>query len=281
MEAAKTIARIEKEFNENVNSHVFLFETNAIDKALTDVKKIIKSVLKANSTVENQIDEENYLELCIIKTDGKEIKKDQILLLQDRIKIKPVLSKYMFYIILNAEKLNETAANKLLKTIEEPNENIIGFLISSNNDLILPTIKSRCQIERLEYLNIISDDINPEVEKTTRDIIEIIEKGTLIDLNIYLFDKKQKDFIKENGKKVACRIKDYYNTACEVKKMDEYNVDVIKLINDNSKYKEKIAIAEYLNKRLNKLTQNMNAELLLEMLYIDLEEVKKNASSRS
>ena len=42
--------------------------------------------------------------------------------------------------------MNVNAANALLKTLEEPPQNSIIFLISDRADTLLPTIKSRCQI---------------------------------------------------------------------------------------------------------------------------------------
>ena len=149
MEVVETIERIKNEFNENNNSHVFLFETDDVDQALNDTKDIIKDILKADNLTTKQIDDDNYIELINIKPDGKDIKKDRIIELQERIKTKPVLSNYIFYVISHAELLNDIASNKLLKTIEEPNDNVIGFLITNNTSIMLPTIKSRCQIETL------------------------------------------------------------------------------------------------------------------------------------
>jgi len=45
-----------------------------------------------------------------------------------------------------AESMNNNAANALLKTLEEPPQNSIIFLITHRADALLPTIKSRCQI---------------------------------------------------------------------------------------------------------------------------------------
>ncbi len=44
-----------------------------------------------------------------------------------------------------AETMNNNAANALLKTLEEPPQNSIIFLITHRADALLPTIKSRCQ----------------------------------------------------------------------------------------------------------------------------------------
>jgi len=48
-------------------------------------------------------------------------------------------------LLLGAERLNEAAANKLLKTLEEPPATAHLVLVSSNTDQLIPTIRSRCQ----------------------------------------------------------------------------------------------------------------------------------------
>lgn len=58
--------------------------------------------------------------------------------------IKPYSSRYKIYIIDEAEKMNVEAQNAILKTIEEPPAYGIIILLTSNADLFLPTILSRC-----------------------------------------------------------------------------------------------------------------------------------------
>lgn len=53
---------------------------------------------------------------------------------------------YKVMIIWMADKMNIAAANKLLKLIEEPPNQTIFILITENEDQIISTIKSRCQL---------------------------------------------------------------------------------------------------------------------------------------
>lgn len=55
-------------------------------------------------------------------------------------------------IIMNAEDMGIEASNALLKTLEEPPQNTILILTSSNKDALLPTIVSRCQLIRFDEL---------------------------------------------------------------------------------------------------------------------------------
>jgi len=54
-------------------------------------------------------------------------------------------------IIKEANKMTNTAANSLLKLIEEPSDNLVIFLLINNDDNILATIKSRCQL-KISYI---------------------------------------------------------------------------------------------------------------------------------
>ena len=60
------------------------------------------------------------------------------------IAIKPYSSAHKIYIMDEAEKMNIQAQNALLKTLEEPPEYAVIFLLTTNVDILLPTILSRC-----------------------------------------------------------------------------------------------------------------------------------------
>ena len=59
------------------------------------------------------------------------------------VQLKPMIYDYKIVFITNAEGINETAQNKLLKTLEEPNPQVIFVLTCTNVEKLLPTIKSR------------------------------------------------------------------------------------------------------------------------------------------
>lgn len=66
-------------------------------------------------------------------------------------------------IIWRADKMNEEAANKILKFLEEPPKNTYIILCADRIDTILPTILSRCQI--VEVPRIEDEDIKNELIK--------------------------------------------------------------------------------------------------------------------
>ena len=60
----------------------------------------------------------------------------------------PFEASARFFIIDDADKMNDSASNALLKTLEEPPAVSHLFLITSRPDALLPTIRSRCQTLR-------------------------------------------------------------------------------------------------------------------------------------
>ena len=56
-----------------------------------------------------------------------------------------------FILIDNIENLNKNSVNALLKVIEEPNENVFFILINNCEKNILPTLRSRCSIFKINF----------------------------------------------------------------------------------------------------------------------------------
>lgn len=147
-------------FHEKKNSHAFLLSTNNINRCLEDVIAIVKKIncLKngdesCDCNVCTTINSLTNPDFIVVKPDGKEIKKDQILNIIDAFTTKPVISKYSVYILCEADKMNASSANKILKFLEEPEENIIGFFITDKLNAIIPTIKSRCEVYNYHFGN--------------------------------------------------------------------------------------------------------------------------------
>lgn len=75
----------------------------------------------------------------------------------EKIQYTPVHGHYKIYIIDEVHMLTNHAFNALLKTLEEPPENVIFILATTEVHKVLDTIKSRCQ--RFDFRRITTDDI--------------------------------------------------------------------------------------------------------------------------
>ncbi len=183
---------IQKDFVEQVKesiinkkniSHAYLIETNSFSKSKELVFAFAKILLCQDITTKkhdrncricNLIDKNNYPELITIEPDGQFIKKEQLLNMQTSFKTKALDGGNRLYIIFDADKLNVTSANTLLKFLEEPEEKIIAVLVTENRYRILETILSRCQI-----LSLRSDDenlIDIISEDKAKDFWNIVKK---------------------------------------------------------------------------------------------------------
>ena len=111
----------------------------------------------------------NHPDYYIINESGETIKIDQIREITSKIIEQPIISDKKVYIINDCDKMTVEAQNCLLKTLEEPPEFAVIILISSNENTILNTIKSRCMI--LKFKNIPND----ELQKYAKDKLEITQ----------------------------------------------------------------------------------------------------------
>ncbi|PWU67851.1 DNA polymerase III subunit delta' [Gracilibacillus dipsosauri] len=100
-----------------------------------------------------RIESGNHPDLHIVKPDGASIKKDQILHLQKEFTYTGLESNTKVYIIVDADKMTDNAANRLLKFLEEPSQKTTAILLTENSQAVLSTIRSRCQIMSLHPLN--------------------------------------------------------------------------------------------------------------------------------
>jgi DNA polymerase-3 subunit delta' len=92
------------------------------------------------------IDAGNHPDVMEIQPDGEVIKIEQMRTLRQIAYLKPMVGKKRIFIVDEAEKMTEEAANSLLKILEEPPLFSYIILVTQNPYLIISTIKSRCQI---------------------------------------------------------------------------------------------------------------------------------------
>lgn len=79
---------------------------------------------------------------------------DDIREIVQEISKKPTYGNKKVIVIYNGDKMTDAAANAFLKTIEEPPKGVFIFILCENLEAILDTIKSRCQIHKLQRLSL-------------------------------------------------------------------------------------------------------------------------------
>jgi len=132
--------------NQKLHHAILLQGKRGIGKA-TFAKDFANEILQ-NSSALNP-------DLLVIKKEEekKEITVDRIHEISDFVNQTSASSLSKFIIIDSACELNKSSSNALLKILEEPRPNNFLILISHNQNRVLPTIRSRCQIVKVPHLS--------------------------------------------------------------------------------------------------------------------------------
>jgi len=93
-----------------------------------------------------RIEHGTHPNVFLVKAEGEQIKKDQIKNLIIEFSRLSIEHGPRIYIIEEAERMNQEAANTLLKQMEEPLADIYAILLTSNSNALLKTIVSRAQL---------------------------------------------------------------------------------------------------------------------------------------
>ncbi len=81
----------------------------------------------------------------VIRTEGLSIKVEEIRELLTRVAWAPSMGGWRAVVLEDADRLTESAANALLKAIEEPGTRTVWLLCAPTLHDVLPTIRSRCR----------------------------------------------------------------------------------------------------------------------------------------
>jgi DNA polymerase III subunit delta' len=109
---------------------------------------------------------------------------EQVVMLQQKASLAPRDGGKKVFIISQAERLHPSAANKLLKLLEEPPAHVVFILVTSRPESVLPTIRSRCQtilfsrVKPVELDAWITQRV-PGIDETERRFIVSLSRGNL------------------------------------------------------------------------------------------------------
>lgn len=98
-------------------------------------------------------DSDNHPDFLLIRPSGKDIRIGQIQGLISRLNIKPTYAQKRIVLVKQAHRLNQESANSFLKILEEPPLDTLIVLMTSDENLLLETLVSRCQKMMFSPLN--------------------------------------------------------------------------------------------------------------------------------
>ncbi|MGM0123583.1 DNA polymerase III, delta' subunit [Enterococcus sp. AZ194] len=154
--------QLQKSFEHGRLAHAYLFEgetgTGKHEASIWLAKHLFCTDLKDNQPCEQcnncqRIQRNEHPDVQIVEPDGQTIKVDQIRKLQSEFATSGFETKQKVFIIKDSDKMNSSAANSLLKFLEEPVGLFLAILETDSVGRILPTIQSRCQILHFQPLS--------------------------------------------------------------------------------------------------------------------------------
>lgn len=276
---SREINNLYKRYGEKKLAHAFLLETNDMDKCLKDILVLVKMLNCQNKYTDNcseecnicrLIDNGSLPSLIVVNPDGASIKKNQVLELQERFATKPIYSKFNVYIINYCDKLNASSANTMLKFLEEPADDILGFFITDNQENVINTIRSRCQIIKVNYDEIMDNKVDD-------NFLKLLNSSIKEDYDEWFISRKE--YVELIGDRIG--LVDNFKNFEEI--MVKYNRFLLNLSVNNNLYEEGffrfisqrnvIKSIEIIDKVLSMLKSNVNIELVLDYFYFEVRDL--------
>ena len=288
---------LRKAIEHNLISHSYIFQgIEGIGKILF-AKDFAEAILcenkKGNDNCKSCImfNSRNHPDFILLNENEEVIKIDDIRELIKKVIEKPIISNNKVCIINAADKMTKDAQNCLLKTLEEPPEYMTIILISSNENLLLTTIKSRCT--KVQFNRLTNDEIKEYIRKDTNINIDEFNPNAIKYLNGSI--KKINNVV--NNKEIYLKIEKFLKETKEKSKLEFYLSG--KIIYDKDEiydflefiisvlYDLGLKDSDYLNgieivqNTINKLKSNNNFDMSLDsMLFKIWEGVNENNSWR-
>lgn len=172
-----------RSFQNHHLSHAYLISGNPGTPLLEVAKHLAKTILCDNPdplACNNcitclRIDDNNYPDFIVLDGSKKNIKKEEVGNIEQQFEKTAFESKgIMIYIIHLVENMGVEAVNSILKFLEEPGSEIYAFLTTNNENNVLPTIISRCQLLRLKLVDrreVIEDAVSLGVEREDAELL--------------------------------------------------------------------------------------------------------------
>ena len=199
--------KLDKVIQENIISNAYIFYgPEYVGKKETALRFIAEIIRTKNSDLDAypKIKDNNYPDYLKIEptyvskgrlihqseiakeanqTNKPLIRIEQIRKIKVFLSKKSIQTKKKFILIEDAHFLNESASNCLLKTLEEPTNGVF-ILLTSNLNLLIDTIISRCQIIRFKPYS--EEELKQLIEKSSDKTIDLVSDSEVLENLIFI-----------------------------------------------------------------------------------------------
>lgn len=248
-------------------SHAYLFVgPKGIGKRQI-AEEFAKGILKTNQL-------QNYPDYRYIgkKEDKKDILVEQIRKeIIDDIYLSPVAGDKKVYLIDDAELLNITSQNTLLKTLEEPPKYVVMILVSSNHSSFLPTILSR--VSKIYFHGVESEKLDQYIKENYHvhlesDVISFFDGS--IGQAVYMIENDLLEQLEQMKKIFQYLTKKDIIHVFEVldsTKLNEVMLDYLEFLLDSHSF---FLCTEFVERAKNRLKMNGNYDIVMDNMLLNI-----------
>lgn len=140
--------------------HAVIVECNNIEDTMKIIKEITLRALcgselqrpcrKCSGCLKVLSDSHTDIKVIALEKGSSSIKVEKIRKIREDAYIKSNEGGYKFYIIQNGDRMTAQSQNAFIKILEEPPKNVVFIILCGSASSLLATVRSRCQIYRMD-----------------------------------------------------------------------------------------------------------------------------------
>ena len=239
-------------------SHAYLIGNTDLNIIKEELYKILSDFFF------NKKIDDNFIDLYVLDYGIQNITKEEIKNLINNLSKTSQFNNKKVYIINQCENMNDTIYNALLKTLEEPQNNVYALLITKNIDKVKDTIYSRCQRVFI-YNEIENENFDEDIIFDGEELIKKIEidgyKTIAYNNNIYnKIDTREK----------LINILNYLEIKYSSIIIDKKGDDISQIIINNNNINEISQKIIIINNTISLLKNNLNKNLSIDRFLIEM-----------
>ncbi|MDD7305590.1 MAG: DNA polymerase III subunit delta' [Peptoniphilaceae bacterium] len=234
---------LKSQLENNRLTSAYIFESQNPTYNLEKAIEFANLIFKKNGII---VENNQNPDLIVINKEDDYIRLDDVREVIKSMYLRPLNGRVKVYIFNNSQNLRKESSNALLKSIEEPSSYSFIIFTTTNAYSLLPTIRSRCQIIKI---NKEKEQSNINQDKLTEILVNLLDGK----LDSYYKNKSFFDACKDEREDLfdsivlffrnilLCKYDDSYklNQSKDIKKLDKLSFDLLEdLINKTEKIKK-------------------------------------------
>ncbi len=255
-------------------SHAYLLVSRDRSYLEKETRGLIYNIFGKNSKEAEKFSRGLNVDFLMVEPEKNNIKIAQVRNIIEFLSSGPVESKYKVALIKDAEFFRKESANAILKTLEEPASYAKIILTTNNDEQIIKTIISRCQVINLENKEKVEHQNHKDLNKI---LVSSINRNLLELSNSKEFFASNKDNANEIYDYIYSFFYDLYkykNTENKENLLYNDNIRIYKEI-DRFSNENIVNILDKISYIKNKFKNNVNFQLSNEELLLYIMEEQK------